>query len=188
MTAVTVDPVTTGLRPPAVLVTAASNGDRAGCVVPFHTQCGRDPIRYAVWLPTGSHAHDVARVATHIAVHVLDGGAPAVEALATADGDVPADWFGRCEWRPGPGGVPLVAGWASALVLRLVSVRVEPGGFACLIGELVGTECPAASAAPQADRLSALLDALDVETRRAFVNAAIGAGHALSLPEPGSGA
>ena len=35
---------------PMIVVTTASAGERAGCLVGFHTQSSIDPERFAVWL------------------------------------------------------------------------------------------------------------------------------------------
>ena len=187
MVTMTFDSVTDQLRSTPVVVTTASQGDQAGSVVGFHTQCGVDPVRYAVWLPAPGRTYDVARHATYIAVHVIDDSAMTIDEGSTAAGDLDADWFDRCSWRPGPGGVPLLATCPNHLVLRLVSARVEPGGLACLIGELDPAEREddaAPPAVPRPDPAASLHDrlaAMDAETRRQFVNAAIGAGHAIDL-------
>jgi flavin reductase (DIM6/NTAB) family NADH-FMN oxidoreductase RutF len=202
MAATTFDTVTSRLRSSSALVTVASHGDRAGSVARFHSQCGVDPICYAVWLPARSHVSRVSQHATHIAIHVLDDGCEAIEEPSTAGGDLDAEWFDQCEWRPGPGGVPLFATRWSYLVLGLVSARLEHGGYACLIGELVhaaagsdsaprtpggrdGTRAEPRLVTIDARRFEGQADpigAMDAETRRQFINAAIGAGHAIDLP------
>ena len=203
MAAVMFDIVAAGLRSSPAFVTASVNGDHAGCVVRFHTQCGIDPIRYAVWLPTRGSTYALSRHATHIAVHVLDDSGEPVEGLLTTAGDVPAAVFDRCDWRPGPGGVPLLASCASYLVLEVVSSRVDHGGYACLIGELVHVHARGVSVQrapidlgitptdlrldPPGDRHDRghSIGSMDAETRRLFINAAIGAGHAIELPNNG---
>ena len=189
-----------GLRSSPALVTTSADGDRAGCVVRFHTQCGVDPVQYAVWLPAHGDTYALARDATHIAVHVLDGSSEPVAELVRTTGDVPAAVFDRCDWRPGPGGVPLLASCASYLVLEVVSSLVPREGYACLIGELVhadaqGPNVDRAPIGPGITRADVRLDAgddrhaegrsigsMDAETRRLFINAAIGAGHTIDLP------
>src|SRR4051794_25803257 len=54
-----------------VVVTAAADGQHAGCVVGFHTQCSISPQRYAVWLSKGNLTYRVSLFATHLAVHLL---------------------------------------------------------------------------------------------------------------------
>ena len=42
------DDVMASLDPPMAVVTAASGGERAGCLVGFHAQCSIDPPRFLV--------------------------------------------------------------------------------------------------------------------------------------------
>jgi flavin reductase (DIM6/NTAB) family NADH-FMN oxidoreductase RutF len=200
MAALTFDAVAARLRPTSALVTAASNGDRAGSVARFHTQCGFDPICYAVWLPTRSRTCRVAHHAAHIAVHVLDDDWEAIEEPLTEVGDI--DMFDQYDWRPGPGGVPLLATCSTYLVLELVAAPLEHGGYTCLIGELLHAAARPAGTPPtlaerdvthaeprpgtidahQPERRPDPIGAMDPETRRQFINVAIGAGHAIDLP------
>src|SRR5215211_3187615 len=89
----TFDTATLSLHARSVVVTTASNEARAGCIVRFHTQCGVEPIRYAVWLPTSSRTFQVARLATHLAVHVVEDNSSTIEVRPTALGDLDADWL-----------------------------------------------------------------------------------------------
>jgi flavin reductase (DIM6/NTAB) family NADH-FMN oxidoreductase RutF len=200
--AVTSDIVAAGLGAPPVLVTTAADGDQAGSVVPFHTQCSVEPVHYAVWLPTDSHTYALSRHGSHIAVHVVGSSTALVEFLRTITGDVPAELFDRFEWRAGPGGVPLLTCCGSSLVLEVVSSGWDHGGYACVLGSLVEADLRGARVQPapmgqgltRGDRRPDSLDGrhagghsivpMDAETRRRFINAAIGAGHDIDLPNP----
>jgi flavin reductase (DIM6/NTAB) family NADH-FMN oxidoreductase RutF len=197
------DTVAARLRSSSALVTTASDGGCAGTTVRFHGQCGVDPVRYAVWLPTHGHTYGVSQLATHVAVHVLDAGCGALEELLNAVGDVDAGWLDQCEWHAGPGGVPLLATCSSYLVLELVSSWAEPGVHACVVGELVHAHTRAAGPpasptrphVPPADLRSGTIDArqvdghrdridaMDPETRREWINLALGSGHAIDLSD-----
>lgn len=102
------------LDAPVVILTAAAAGERAGCLVSFHSQTSMAPLRYTVWVSRANHTWPVARRATHLAVHLLDGSQRALARLfATTSGDA-LDKFSRCAWHAGPGDVPLLdgaAGW-----------------------------------------------------------------------------
>lgn len=102
------------LDPPVVILTAAAGGERSGCLVSFHSQTSMVPLRYTVWVSRANHTWPVARRATHLAVHVLDGTQHALARLfASTSGDA-LDKFSRCAWHAGPGDVPLLdgaAGW-----------------------------------------------------------------------------
>ncbi|WP_255360521.1 flavin reductase, partial [Frankia sp. EI5c] len=40
---------------PMAVVTTAVDGERSGCLVGFHTQCGIDPPRYLVCISHNNH-------------------------------------------------------------------------------------------------------------------------------------
>jgi flavin reductase (DIM6/NTAB) family NADH-FMN oxidoreductase RutF len=105
----TLDPFVAGLDYPMFVVTVATeDGDRAGCLIGFATQCSIDPPRLLVCLSEKNHTCALARFAPILAVHRLH---PAQHDLAALFGSTTGDdidKFTRCAWRPGPGGVPLL--------------------------------------------------------------------------------
>lgn len=210
MTNASFDEIVARLDPPLVVVTAASETDRAGCVVGFHSQCSIDPQRYAVWLSKANLTYRVALFSSHLAVHVL---APADRDLAELFGGTTGDdtdKFARCEWTPGPGGVPILTRCASRVVLERTSQWDDGGDHVCFVGQPVDAT---AAGAPTPLRVSGAtsieaghgaddreapeaLEAhgrvgnerpLDEGARRQFENAAAGAGHAVDLEQLGSG-
>jgi len=91
------------------IVTAAAGSDRAGCLVGFATQCSIDPAQFLVCLSHENHTAKTAAAADVVAVHVLR---PGDEDIARLFGEGTGDdisKFDRCAWRPGPGGVPVIA-------------------------------------------------------------------------------
>jgi flavin reductase (DIM6/NTAB) family NADH-FMN oxidoreductase RutF len=126
-----------------VVVTAADGGERAGCLVGFHTQCSIEPRQYAVCLSQVNHTYRVALRAGHVGVHPLGAGdRDLAELFGGRTGDE-VDKFARCEWEEGPGGVPLLAGRAGGrLVLRRTALLDVGGDHSCLVGEPVLAEPP----------------------------------------------
>ncbi|MER6028914.1 flavin reductase family protein [Streptomyces sp. NPDC001851] len=59
------------LNPDMCVVTAVADGERAGCLVGFASQCSIRPPRFSVWLSKANHTYRVARAAQHLAVHLL---------------------------------------------------------------------------------------------------------------------
>lgn len=100
---------------PMVIVTARdSDGNRAGCLVGFASQCGIEPPRYAVWLSVRNHTFEVARGSDQLAVHVLAKRQCPLAELFGSVTDHEHDKFAHCEWTDGPLGLPIlrdVAGW-----------------------------------------------------------------------------
>lgn len=104
-----IDALAASADPAMLIVTAAAGGERSGCLVGFHSQCGIDPVRYCVWLSTANHTLRVARAASHLGVHLLGAGDRALAELFGGTTGDEVDKFARCEWSPGAGGVPLLA-------------------------------------------------------------------------------
>jgi flavin reductase (DIM6/NTAB) family NADH-FMN oxidoreductase RutF len=123
--------------------TTAAGGERAGCLVGFHAQCSIQPRQYAVWLSKANRTYRVALLAGHVAVHPLGpGDRDLAELFGGRTGD-DVDKFARCDWEPGPGGVPLLTGRAGGrMVLRRTALLDVGGDHSCLVGEPVLAEPP----------------------------------------------
>lgn len=91
-----------------LVVTTVSDEERAGCLVGFSTQCSIDPGRYLVCLSDKNRTTRVASAADALAVHFLPGTAGDLAELfgGTTGDDI--DKFTRCDWHPGPRGLPIL--------------------------------------------------------------------------------
>jgi flavin reductase (DIM6/NTAB) family NADH-FMN oxidoreductase RutF len=104
---------------PMVIVTAAADGERSGCLVGFSTQCSIDPPRYLVCISRANHTFAVAARSGYLAVHVLE---PSDRELAVLFGEQTGDRvdkFAACSWQTRRG-VPVldgVRGWFVGRVL-----------------------------------------------------------------------
>ena len=121
------------LDPPVAIVTTAIDDDRAGCVVGFHSQCGIDPPRYAVWISKANRTYRLGVFAERFAVHFLspedrDLG----EMFASHSGD-DVDKFAACAWTNGPGGVPLLDAIAHRFVGRRVALLDAGPDHVCVV-------------------------------------------------------
>lgn len=94
---------------PMVVVTAEADGERAGCLVGFTSQASIHPRRYGVWLSKANHTFAVAARAETLAVHFLASDDHELAELFGGTCGDEVDKFARCEWRAGPGGVPVLA-------------------------------------------------------------------------------
>lgn len=128
---------TAALDPALVIVTTALDGERAGCVVGFHSQSSMDPPRYCVWLSKANHTARVVRHATHLAVQpVPESDFALAERFGTLTGDV-TDKFAGLSFRDGPGGVPLLEACPAGIVLRKGIVLDDGGDHLCVTGDVV---------------------------------------------------
>ncbi len=128
------DTLMAGSDPAMAIVTTASDNERAGCLIGFHAQCSIEPPRYAVWLSKANHTLRVAVHAQHFAVHFLreddEGDLPSL--FGTVSGD-DVDKFSRCEWEPGPGGVPLLSACSDRFVAERVTLMDDGSDHVCLV-------------------------------------------------------
>ncbi len=126
-------PLTAALDYPMFVVTAAADGERAGCLVGFATQCSIDPARFVVCLSRQNHTCRVASRASLLAVHVLSRDQRGLaELFGTETGDE-TDKLARCSWTEGPAGTPLLDDCPNHFVGRIVD-RVDAGDH---VGHLV---------------------------------------------------
>lgn len=119
------------------VVTTASDGERAGCLVGFQAQCSIDPPRYAVWLSKANHTCRVGTRAEHLVVHFLTSDDhDLAELFGGLTGDE-VDKFERCAWSPGPGGVPILDRCTNHVVARRGTVLDEGSDHVCVVLEPV---------------------------------------------------
>jgi flavin reductase (DIM6/NTAB) family NADH-FMN oxidoreductase RutF len=91
-----------------LIVTAAGDGRRAGCLVGFATQCSVDPPRYLVCLSRNNRTFGVAEHSDGLIVHFPGAQqSKLVELFGGETGDE-VDKFARCSWHDGPLGMPLL--------------------------------------------------------------------------------
>lgn len=116
------------LNAPMVVITAFDGRERSGCLAGFHTQCSIDPQRWLACISNANHTAGVAAGSEWLAVHFLRNDQHALAELfggVTGDAIAPHEKFEACAWRPGPGGVPLLAG-CDRITGRVLS-RVDVG-------------------------------------------------------------
>ncbi|MEA2287262.1 MAG: hypothetical protein QOJ21_3305 [Solirubrobacteraceae bacterium] len=124
---------------PMFIVTTCVDGERSGCLIGFATQISIKPPRFLVGLSHKNHTYGLARRADLLGVHFVpeDNGGLA-ELFGGETGDE-IDKFERCEWHPGPGGVPLVDGCPNRFVGRVLD-RLDAGDHDAFILEPVAAE------------------------------------------------
>jgi flavin reductase (DIM6/NTAB) family NADH-FMN oxidoreductase RutF len=118
--------VMTSLDYPLFVVTAAADGERAGCLVGFATQTSIHPPRFLACISKKNHTYGVAREAETLAVHVVPHtGHDLAELFGGETADEGVDKFERAQWHEGPGGAPVLEAaeaWFVARVLELIDL------------------------------------------------------------------
>jgi flavin reductase (DIM6/NTAB) family NADH-FMN oxidoreductase RutF len=92
-----------------LIVTTASNGERAGCLVGFASQVSIHPPRFLVGLSIKNRTYRVACAADVLAVHFVPEQADGLAELFGGETGDDTDKFARCDWREGPGGAPVLS-------------------------------------------------------------------------------
>jgi flavin reductase (DIM6/NTAB) family NADH-FMN oxidoreductase RutF len=145
------DPVDAGfdalmgrLDHPMIIVTTAAGEVRSGCLVGFHSQCGIDPPRFALWLSKGNHTYRIGVLCDTFAVHVPTAADRALAELFGADSGDGIDKFARCSWTRGPDDVPLLDACPTRFVGRRVALLDAGPDHVCLILEPISADVPAA--------------------------------------------
>ncbi|WP_372698013.1 flavin reductase family protein [Arthrobacter sp. JSM 101049] len=124
-----------------VVVTTVAEGERAGCVVGFHTQSSISPQHYCLWLSKANHTYRVGLRARHFAVHFLTAGDSAVaEAFGTRSGD-DTDKFSGVEIEDTVQGVPLLAACPNRFLLERIAMLDDGGDHVCLTGRVDSSQC-----------------------------------------------
>lgn len=112
--------------PMFVTTTVGADGERAGCLVGFATQCSIDPPRFLVCVSDKNRTYRVLRDARALALHVVPADAEDVVELFGGETADEVDKFERCAWHPGPEGLPVLERCPSWFAGRILD-RVELG-------------------------------------------------------------
>jgi flavin reductase (DIM6/NTAB) family NADH-FMN oxidoreductase RutF len=105
---------------PMFVVTTAAGEERSGCLVGFATQCSIDPARFLVCISDKNHTYRVLQRVEAMAVHLVPEDAAHIAELFGGETGDETDKFARCEWRPGPEGLPLLVDCPSWFAGRIV--------------------------------------------------------------------
>jgi flavin reductase (DIM6/NTAB) family NADH-FMN oxidoreductase RutF len=104
------------------IVTTAAGEELSGCLVGFASQVSIDPPRFMVGLSVKNRTYRVAANGAEVlVVHFVPEQAEELAVLFGGETGDEIDKFARCEWRPGPGGAPVLAeleDWFAGRVLE----------------------------------------------------------------------
>jgi flavin reductase (DIM6/NTAB) family NADH-FMN oxidoreductase RutF len=120
-----------GADPAMIVVTAAADGERAGCLVGFHAQSSMSPPRYCVWLSKANHTYRIGLRSAYFGLHFLtvdDHETAAVFGALTGD---ETDKFAGRTVIAGPEDVPLLGELPHRVVGRRLCVLDDGGDHVC---------------------------------------------------------
>ncbi|MBT2470037.1 flavin reductase [Streptomyces sp. ISL-66] len=143
---------------PMYVVTVEAEGERAGCLVGFASQCSIHPPRFVVWLSVANHTYRVAREASYLTVHALSRGQRELAEIFGGETGDRVDKFARADWRPGGLGGPVLTEVRTWFTGRIEG-RLEGGdhmGF--LLAPIEGSGPAEGAAAPETLRYGDVRD------------------------------
>jgi flavin reductase (DIM6/NTAB) family NADH-FMN oxidoreductase RutF len=109
-----------------LIVTAALDGELAGCLVGFATQVSIHPPRFLVCISVKNRTFRIATRAEVLVVHFVPEEARELAELFGGETGDEVDKFERAEWRPGPQGAPILTALKNWFAGR-ISQRLELG-------------------------------------------------------------
>lgn len=122
----------TSADPAMVVVTTVAEGERAGCLVAFHSQSSIDPQRYCIWLSKANHTYRVSLRAAYFAVHFLtDADLAVAERFGSLSGE-DTDKFAGLELDVDVHGVPLLGDCPNRMLLERIALLDDGGDHVCL--------------------------------------------------------
>jgi flavin reductase (DIM6/NTAB) family NADH-FMN oxidoreductase RutF len=130
---------------PMFIATVATDGERAGCLVGFATQSSIHPPRFLAGISHKNRTFRVAQGARSMAIHLVPEHATELAELFGGETGDEVDKFERCDWRPGPDGVPLLDGCPNRFVGRIVE-RINFGDHVGMVLEPIFAEADEESA------------------------------------------
>lgn len=138
--------LTVGLNYPVFIVTTAAGDRREGCLIGFATQTSVHPGRFLACLSRENRTCRLARQAEALAVHLVPRERTELAELFGGQTGDDVDKFERCEWSPGPRGLPILGGcpsWFAGAILSRHDVGdhegylLDPIEARCEPGELL---------------------------------------------------
>jgi flavin reductase (DIM6/NTAB) family NADH-FMN oxidoreductase RutF len=122
------------------IVTVLGEGrERDGCLIGFATQCSVKPPRFIACISKQNRTFDAVSSADAVVVHFLGSEQHELAELFGGETGDEVDKFELCDWREGPGGIPVldgVPGWFAGRILD----RFDAGDHVALLLEPTAAE------------------------------------------------
>lgn len=150
---------------PLIVVTTSAEGERAGCLVGFHSQASIDPEHYCFWLSKANHTYRVALRSDHFAVHFLT---TADRELARHFGSLSGsdtDKFAGRDFTVTEDGVPLLADLPNRVLVERIAMLDDGGDHVCLTARVDSVEVAGGFTALRPSQLGDLTPGHNAEER-----------------------
>ena len=125
---------------PLIVVTTSAEGERAGCLIGFHSQASIDPEHYCFWLSKANHTYRVALRADHFAVHFLTTADHGLARHFGSRSGSEADKFTGLDLTVTEDGVPLLTALPNRLIVERITMLDDGGDHVCLTARVASVE------------------------------------------------
>ena len=150
---------------PLIVVTTSAEGERAGCLVGFHSQASIDPEHYCFWLSKANHTYRVALRSERFAVHFLtDVDRESARHFGSLSG-METDKFAGLDFTDTEDGVPMLEDLTNRLIVERIAMLDDGSDHVCLTGRVIATETTGGFASLRPSQLGDLTPGHSAEER-----------------------
>lgn len=136
----TIDDLMSSADSPMIVVTTSAEGERAGCLVGFHSQSSISPEHYCFWLSKANHTYRVSLRSTHFAVHFLTAEDLAVAEHFGALTGEETDKFSGLDVDTTTDGVPLLRALPNRMLVKRIVLSDDGGDHVGVTAQVVSVE------------------------------------------------
>ena len=125
---------------PLIVVTTSAQGERAGCLVGFHSQASIDPEHYCFWLSKANHTYRVALRSERFAVHFPTTADSELARFFGSRSGSETDKFAGLDFTVTEDGVPLLADLPNRLIVERITMLDDGSDHVCLTARVIAIE------------------------------------------------
>lgn len=125
---------------PLIVVTTSAQGERAGCLVGFHSQASIDPEHYCFWLSKANHTYRVALRSERFAVHFPTTADSELARFFGSRSGSETDKFAGLDFTVTEDGVPLLADLPNRLIVERIAMLDDGSDHVCLTARVIAIE------------------------------------------------
>ena len=141
---------------PLIVVTTSAQGERAGCLVGFHSQASIDPEHYCFWLSKANHTYRVALRSERFAVHFPTTADSELARFFGSRSGSETDKFAGLDFTVTEDGVPLLADLPNRVLVERITMLDDGGDHVCLTARVASVEVAGAFTALRQSQLGDL--------------------------------
>ncbi|MCU4299039.1 flavin reductase [Brevibacterium permense] len=165
MSASELDDLMASVDSPLIVVTTSAEGERAGCLVGFHSQASIDPGHYCFWLLKANHTYRVALRSDHFAVHFPTTADSELARFFGSRSGSETDKFAGLDLTVTEDGVPLLTALPNRLIVERITMLDDGGDHVCLTARVDSVEIAGGFTALRPSQLGDLTPGHNAEER-----------------------